>query len=317
MENKRPLIILSGPTAVGKTSLSVSFALKHDLEIISADSAQVYLGMNIGTAKIGEDEKKGVEHYLIDVCDPSEDYSAFRFSKMAEKAIETIYSKGKIPLVVGGTGFYIQALLKGVEFDDDGPDEEFRNKLNELALNKGQSFLHSMLKEVDPKSAESIPEGNVKRIIRALEYHHLTGKRISDHNLEEASKEPAYNAAYFVLTDDRALIYDRIDKRVDEMIENGLEDEVRKLLESGLDPSSVSMQAIGYKEMIPYIKGEITLDEAAYQIKLRTRHFAKRQFTWYKREPDIIYLDRRDFSQSTEAMCAFMEEECRKRGIFK
>ncbi len=317
MDSKRPLIILSGPTAVGKTSLSVSFALKENLEIISADSAQVYRGMDIGTAKITEAEKYGVTHYLIDVCDPSEDYSAFRFKEMAEEAMETIYAKGKVPLIVGGTGFYIQALLKGVVFDDDGPDEKYRDELTKLCEEKGTSYLHSMLEEIDPESAAAIPEGNVKRVIRALEYYHLTGKKISDHNRKEALREPAYNAAYFVLTDERSLIYERIDSRVDEMISNGLEKEVRSLLDTGLNPSCVSLQAIGYKEMVPYVRGEISLEEAAYQIKLRTRHFAKRQFTWYKREPDIIYLDRREFNQSSEEMCRYMSEECRKRGLFK
>ena len=315
MDSKRPLIILSGPTAVGKTSLSVRFAQRERLEIISADSAQVYRGMDIGTAKITEAEKEGIQHYLIDVCDPSEDYSAFRFKEMAEKAIEEIYAKNKVPLIVGGTGFYIQALLKGVEFDDEGPDDEFRAELTRICNEKGASVLHGMLKEADPESAEVIPEGNVKRVIRALEYHHLTGRKISDHNACEAAKEPVYNAAYFVLTDDRSLIYERIDKRVDEMMANGLPEEVKRLLDSGTDPACVSMQAIGYKEVVPYLKGECSLDEAAYQIKLRTRHFAKRQLTWYKREPDVIYIDRQKFNGNTEDMCSYMSDECRKRGI--
>ncbi|MCR4792497.1 MAG: tRNA (adenosine(37)-N6)-dimethylallyltransferase MiaA [Lachnospiraceae bacterium] len=315
MKTDKPLIILSGPTAVGKTALSVEFALMHDLEIISADSAQVYKGMDIGTAKITEEEKRGVRHHLIDVCDPSEDYSAFRFKEMADAAIEDIYSRGKIPLIVGGTGFYIQALLKGVSFDDEGPDEEYRNTLMQLCIEKGNDYLHSMLEDIDPESAEKIPEGNVKRMIRALEYHHLTGRKISDHNLEEAAKGPVYDAAYFVLTDERSLIYERIDKRVTVMIESGLEDEVRNLLGTGLDPSCVSMQAIGYKEMIPYINGQATLAEAADEIRLRTRHFAKRQLTWYKREPDVIYIDRQKFDGRTSDMCTFMTDECRKRGI--
>ncbi|MCR5619090.1 MAG: tRNA (adenosine(37)-N6)-dimethylallyltransferase MiaA [Lachnospiraceae bacterium] len=316
MHSKPPLIILSGPTAVGKTSLSVEFALAHDLEIISADSAQVYKGMDIGTAKITEEEKKNVPHYLIDVCDRSEDYSAFKFSEMANECIPKIYDHGKIPFVVGGTGFYIQALLKGVEFDDEGPNEEFRENLEKLAGEKGCEFLHEMLKEVDEESALKIPPQNIKRVIRALEYNHLTGRKISDHNDSESAKEPVFNAAYFVLTDDRELIYERIDQRVDEMIEAGLEKEVREILESGTSPECVSMQAIGYKEMVPYIKGEITLEEAVYQIKLRTRHFAKRQLTWYKREPDVIMMDRRDFDGDVRKMIDFMSEECKKRGLF-
>ena len=316
MNSKPPLIILSGPTAVGKTALSVEFASAHGLEIISADSAQVYKGMDIGTAKITEEEKRGIPHHLIDVCDRTEDYSAFRFSEMANECISGIYDRGKIPFVVGGTGFYIQALLKGVEFDDEGPDEEYRESLEKTAEEKGCDHLHMMLKEIDEESALKIPPQNIKRVIRALEYYHLTGRKISEHNENESAKEPVFNAAYFVLTDDRELIYSRIDKRVDEMIGAGLENEVRKILESGTSPESVSMQAIGYKEMIPYIRGEISLDEAVYQIKLRTRHFAKRQLTWYKREPDVIMMDRREFNGDTKAMMKFMSEECIKRGLF-
>ncbi len=316
MNGKPPLIILSGPTAVGKTSLSVEFALTHDLEIISADSAQVYKGMDIGTAKITDDEKKGIPHYLIDVCDRSEDYSAFKFSEMANDCIDTIRSHGKIPFVVGGTGFYIQALLKGVEFDDEGPDEDYRESLEKLAAKKGCEYLHDMLKGIDEESALRIPPQNIKRVIRALEYNHLTGRKISEHNDNESAKEPVFNAAYFVLTDDRELIYKRIDQRVDEMIEAGLEKEVRTIMESGTSPDCVSMQAIGYKEMVPYIKGEMSLEEAVYQIKLRTRHFAKRQLTWYKREPDVIMMDRREFNGDVNAMMTFMSEECKKRGLF-
>ena len=315
MNNKPPLIILSGPTATGKTDLSVLFAKQHDLEIISADSAQVYKGMDIGSAKITEEEKQGVPHHLIDVCELDEDYSAFLFKEMADNAIADIYKRGKVPLVVGGTGFYIQALLKDVEFDDEGPDDEYRAELQKLADEKGASHLHDLLKEIDPESAEKIPAGNVKRVIRALEYHHLTGKKISEHNSEESVKEPNFNAAYFVLIDDRDVMYERIEKRVDKMIEAGLEKEVRTLLEKGADPTSVAMQAIGYKEMIPYIKGDYSLDEAIYQIKLRTRHFAKRQITWYKREPDVIYINRKDFDQDSKKMSEFMYEECMKRGI--
>ena len=315
MNNKPPLIILSGPTATGKTDLSVLFAKHHDLEIISADSAQVYKGMDIGSAKITEEEKQGVPHHLIDVCEIDEDYSAFLFKEMADNAIADIYKRGKVPLVVGGTGFYIQALLKDVEFDDEGPDDEYRAELQKLADEKGASHLHDLLKEIDPESAEKIPAGNVKRVIRALEYHHLTGKKISEHNSEESVKEPNFNAAYFVLIDDRDVMYERIEKRVDKMIEAGLEKEVRTLLEKGADPTSVAMQAIGYKEMIPYIKGDYSLDEAIYQIKLRTRHFAKRQITWYKREPDVIYINRKDFDQDSKKMSEFMYEECMKRGI--
>ena len=316
MSKKPPLIILSGPTAVGKTALSVEFALKNDLEIVSADSAQVYKGMNIGSAKITEDEKKGVIHHLIDVCDISEDYSAFRFKEMAEDAISKIYSKGKIPLIVGGTGFYIQALLKGVQFEEGGPDDDFRKEMGKLASENGPGFLHQKLRDVDPESADSIPPENVKRVIRALEFNHLSGGRISEHNKTESLREPVYNFAYFVLTDDRDVIYDRINKRVDIMISEGLENEVRNLLAGGADPESVSMQAIGYKEMVPYIKGECSLDEAIYQIKLRTRHFAKRQITWYKRESDVIMINRNDFSCDTGKMCDHMRKECIKRGIF-
>ncbi len=311
---KKPLIILSGPTAVGKTGISVEFALREDLEIISADSAQVYRGMDIGTAKITPEEMKGVPHYLIDVCDPSEDYSAFRFKAMATDAIEEIRCHGKIPMVVGGTGFYIQALFRDINFDDEGPDAEYRKELESIADSKGALFLYDMLKKVDPESCRIIKPENVQRVIRALEYHHLTGGKISEHNAKMALKKSAYNEAYFVLTDDRDLMYERIDKRVDEMVGAGLEQEVRSLLDKGYNEENVSMQAIGYKEMIPYIRGEITLDEAVYQIKLRTRHFAKRQLTWYRREKNVIYIDKQIY-RTGEEILDFMSSEIRKRGI--
>ncbi len=311
---KKPLIILSGPTAVGKTEVSVEFALREDLEIISADSAQVYRGMDIGTAKIKPEEMKGVPHYLIDICDPSEDYSAYRFKVMALDAISQIREHGKVPMVVGGTGFYIQALFKDINFDDDGPDKEYRAELEKLADERGAEYLYDMLKKVDPESTRTIRPENVQRVVRALEYHHLTGNKISDHNAKMALHKSVFNEAYFVLTDDRDLMYERIEKRVDIMIENGLEDEVRRLLEGGLSEENVSMQAIGYKEMIPYVKGEITLDEAIYLIKLRTRHFAKRQLTWYRREKNVIYIDRREFKSNNEIL-DFMSSEIRKRGI--
>lgn len=311
---KEPLIILSGPTAVGKSDLAVELALREELEIISADSAQVYKGMDIGTAKITKEEMRGVPHYLIDICDPYEDYSAYKFKTMAKDAISIISEHGKVPLVVGGTGFYIQALLKDVDFDDEGPDLSYRKELEDIAKEKGAEYLFGILKKTDPESAESIPPENIKKVIRALEYHHLTGNTISSHNAKEAQKESAYNEAYFVLTDDRDLIYERIEKRVDKMIDEGLESEVRKLLDRCIPESCVSMQAIGYKEMVSYIKGDITLDEAIYQIKLNTRHFAKRQLTWYRREKNVIYIDRRDYKNENE-MLDFMYNETHKRGI--
>lgn len=282
--NNRPLIILTGPTAVGKTALSIGLAKAVDGEIISADSMQVYRKMNIGTAKIQQSEMQGVRHHLIDILDPGEDFNVVLFKKYALEAMKDIYSREKIPVVVGGTGFYIQALLYDINFEDNDNDMSYREELQTLAAEHGNSYIHDMLAGVDPESAEKIHENNVKRVIRALEFYKKTGMKISKHNEAESQKESPYNFEYFVLNDDRQKLYDRIDRRIDIMLADGLLDEVRSLVDEGYSRDLVSMQGLGYKEMIDYIQERYTLDEAVYTLKRDTRHFAKRQVTWFKRE---------------------------------
>lgn len=288
----QPMIILTGPTAVGKTALSIKLAKKINGAIISADSMQVYKHMDIGSAKILPEEMQGIPHYMIDELEPEEEFHVVRFVEMAKKYLAEIYDAGKIPIIVGGTGFYIQALLYDIDFTDQECDEAYRSSLETLAKEQGAEKLHEMLQTVDPASAEAIHANNIKRVIRALEFYHLTGKKISEHNKRERQKASPYNFAYFVLTDDRAKLYERIDRRVDDMIEQGLVDEVRKLKEMGCHRDMVSMQGLGYKEILAYLDGELTLEEAVYIVKRETRHFAKRQLTWFKREREVIWLNK-------------------------
>lgn len=288
----QPMIILTGPTAVGKTALSIELAKRINGAIISADSMQVYKHMDIGSAKILPEEMQGIPHYMIDELEPEEEFHVVRFVEMAKKYLAEIYGAGKIPIIVGGTGFYIQALLYDIDFTDQECDEAYRSRLETLAKEQGAQKLHEMLQTVDPASAEAIHANNIKRVIRALEFYHLTGKKISEHNERERQKASPYNFAYFVLTDDRARLYERIDRRVDDMIEQGLVDEVRKLKEMGCHRDMVSMQGLGYKEILAYLDGELTLEEAVYIVKRETRHFAKRQLTWFKREREVIWLDK-------------------------
>ena len=299
---KRPFVVLTGPTAVGKTALSIALAKAINGAIISADSMQVYKHMDIGSAKIMSDEMDGVRHYLVDEFEPDEEFHVARFVERAKECLEEIYTAGKIPIIVGGTGFYIQALLYDIDFSKQDANTEYRAKLEALAAENGSDYLHDMLKEVDLESAEAIHANNVKRVIRALEFYHLTGKKISEHNETERQKESPYNFAYFVLTDDRARLYERIDKRVDIMVERGLVEEVQKLKEMGFHREMVSMQGLGYKEVLDYLDGKISLDEAIYIIKRETRHFAKRQLTWFRRENDVIWFDREDYNQKEEAI---------------
>lgn len=290
----KPLIILSGPTAVGKTALSVELAKRINASIVSADSMQVYKGMDIGTAKITKEEMQGIPHYLIDALNPSDDFNIVTFKNMAKSAIADIYGKGRIPLIVGGTAFYIQSVLYDIDFSETDENTKYRQELTQLIESRGGQYVHKMLEAVDKDAAAAIHYNDHKRMIRALEYLHETGERISEHNSHERTKAPVYDCCYFVLTDDRAAIYERINKRVDKMLSLGLAGEVRGIIEGGLaKPSDISMQGIGYKEIIPYLEGKCTLEEAAYNIKKNSRHFAKRQLTWYRRERGVIYIDRR------------------------
>ena len=313
--NKRPMIVLTGPTAVGKTKLSISLAKACDGEIISADSMQVYRGMDIGSAKITAKEMQGVKHHLIDCLDPKDAFNVVVFQKMCLECLEDIYKRGKLPIVTGGTGFYIQALLNGISFDENEEDHSYRESLEKLAEEKGADHLHEMLRTIDPESAEAIHANNIKRTIRALEYYHFTGQKISEHNETQRQKESAYRSCYFVLNDQRDLLYKRIDKRVDEMMADGLVEEVRKLKEDGLTRDYVSMQGLGYKEILAYLDGECTLEEAVYLIKRDTRHFAKRQITWFRREKDVIWVNKDEFAYDDEKILEFMLGKMKERGI--
>lgn len=317
MENRperEPLIILTGPTAVGKTALSIQLARRVGGEIISADSMQVYRHMDIGSAKITRDEMGGVRHHLIDVLEPEEEFHVATFQKMAKEAMREIRSRGAIPIIVGGTGFYIQAVLYDIDFTPNPENPSIRAHLKELARREGPAYLHGMLREVDEEAAAQIHANNVKRVIRALEFSMQTGERISAHNERERRKEAAYRACYFVLNDSRERIYERIDSRVDEMISAGLVDEVKRLAQRGCTRHMVSMQGLGYKEILGFLEGEYDLERAVYLIKRDTRHFAKRQLTWFRRERDVIWVDKGALT-SDEACLTFLLDECGKQGI--
>ncbi|WP_294236753.1 tRNA (adenosine(37)-N6)-dimethylallyltransferase MiaA [Pseudobutyrivibrio sp.] len=286
------LVILTGPTAVGKTALSINLAKAINGEIISADSMQVYKKMDIGTAKVTPEEMDGVKHYLIDAIEPTEDFHVVRFQKMVLEAMDEIYSKGKIPIICGGTGFYIQAILYDIQFTEQEIDESYRKSLEDYADEFGNEALHTRLSEVDPESASTIPAANRKRVIRAIEYFHQTGEKFSVHNEREKQRTSPYNFAYFVLNDDRGLLYNRIDKRVDIMMKAGLLDEVKMLLTMGCKPGMTSMDGIGYKEIISYLDGNISLEDAVELIKKNSRNYAKRQLTWFRREKEVTWLDK-------------------------
>lgn len=297
---KKPLFILTGPTAVGKTKASIGLAKAVDGEIISADSMQVYRHMDIGSAKIKPEEMEGIPHHLIDVLEPDDEFHVVKFQQLAKKAMREIWERGHIPIVTGGTGFYIQALLYDIDFDENEKEDACRKELEAYAREHGAEALHEKLALVDPASAEMIHPNNIKRVIRALEFYEQTGKRISEHNETQRQRESPYAFAYFVLTDDRAHLYERINRRVDQMIEEGLVNEVQALKDKGYTKQLVSMQGLGYKEILDYLDGNCTLEEAIYTIKRDTRHFAKRQLTWFKRERDVIWINKQSFGYDAE-----------------
>ncbi len=306
---KKPLVVLAGPTAVGKTELSISLAKSINGEIISCDSMQIYKYMDIGSAKISKEEMDGVPHFLIDLLDPKDEFNVVLFKEMVTSALEEIYARNHIPILVGGTGFYIQAITRDIDFTEDNSDSSIRMELEEYLASHGRSALHDKLREVDPVSANQIHENNTKRVIRAIEYYRMHGHPISEHNVMQREKTSPYDLHYFVLTDERSHLYDRIDRRVDLMIEEGLVSEVESLKEMGLDRSYVSMQGLGYKEILSYLDGEITLDQAIYLVKRDTRHFAKRQLTWFRRESDVIWIDKEKFHYANDEILKYMIEE--------
>jgi tRNA dimethylallyltransferase len=309
----KPLIILTGPTAVGKTTLSVRLAKAIGGEIISADSMQVYRRMNIGSAKITKEEMMGIPHHLIDVLEPDEEFNVTVFQEMAKASLEEIYSRGNIPIVAGGTGFYIQALLNDIDFTENGEDTSIREELEALAEEKGADHLHGMLLAMDPDSAEQIHANNIKRVIRAIEYYRQTGECISEHNKREREKKSPYDFLYYVVNTDRDILYQRIDQRVDQMVEQGLLEEVKELKASGCTRNMVSMQGLGYKEILDYLQGDCALSEAIYLLKRDTRHFAKRQITWFKRERDVRWLNLPDFSYDLDKVLEFMVRDINEK----
>ena len=313
---RKPFVVLTGPTAVGKTALSIELAKAISGAIISADSMQVYKHMDIGSAKIMPEEMEGIRHYLVDEFEPDEEFHVARFVERAKECLNEIYREGKIPIIVGGTGFYIQALLYDVNFSEQNTNTEYRKELEYLAEEKGAEYLHKMLKEVDAASAEAIHVNNRKRVIRALEFYHLTGTKISEHNETEKQKTSPYNFAYFVLTDNRKHLYERIEKRVDMMIKNGLVEEVQKLKDMGYHREMVSMQGLGYKEILDYLDGKMTLEETVSLIKKETRHFAKRQLTWFRRERDVIWFDKEKYEYNEEHILRDMIKILEEKGIY-
>ena len=312
MEPKK-LVVLTGPTAVGKTKLSITLAKRIGGEIISADSMQVYRRMDIGSAKIRPEEMDGVRHHLIDVLDPSDLFDVVQFQSMAKEAIGEITSRGHIPILTGGTGFYIQSVVYDIDFTAGDGDDSYRKNLEE---DPDPERLHAMLEKADPDAAARIHPNNVRRTIRALEFLHQTGGRISEHNQTEREKESPYRFCYFVLTQDRAAVYDRINARVDRMLEEGLEEEVRTLQNLGLTDSMTSMKGLGYAEMLRYLSGEIPYEEAVRLIKRNTRRFAKRQLTWFRREKDVVWIDKDRYNGDEDRILAAMLETLEKRGIW-
>ncbi|WP_022760003.1 MULTISPECIES: tRNA (adenosine(37)-N6)-dimethylallyltransferase MiaA [unclassified Butyrivibrio] len=311
------LVILTGPTAVGKTKISIELAKQLGGEIISADSMQVYKDMNIGTDKISKEAMQGIPHHLIDFLDPAEDFNVFEFQKLAKEAIEDITNRGKLPIIVGGTGFYIQSVLYDIDFSNNHDSDElkaFKQELSELAqAPEGVHKLYEMLKETDPEYAKDLHENNVKRVMRALCFNKETGMKISEHNEDQRAKSSPYDFFYFVLTDDREILYDRIEKRIDKMMEEGLIDEVKALKEKNIDRKATSMQALGYREILSYLDNEVTKERAVELLKRNTRHFAKRQLTWFRREKDVSWVDKSEFRRDDMEIASELVRRIKER----
>lgn len=285
---KIPLIVIAGPTASGKTALSVNLAKALGGEIVSADSMQIYKYMNIGTAKPTDGEKEGIPHHMMDFLEPSVNFSVADYCEMAKKVIADIDNRGKIPVMVGGTGLYIDSLVNGVDFGESDGDETLRNELEALAEKEGNEAVHKILAEIDPETAEKYHPNNLRRIIRAIEIFKTQGVKVSEKAKEE--KASPYNAVYFCIDWDRSVLYDRINRRVDMMVEEGLLDEVKDLLARNIDPACTAMQSIGYKEFYGYLTGEMSIDEAIETLKQSSRRYAKRQLTWFRRNKSIHWL---------------------------
>lgn len=294
------LLIIAGPTAVGKSDLSVDLAKKLNGEIISVDSMQIYKHMDIGSAKISKEEMGGIPHYLIDFVDPEKEFSVAEFKELATEKIKDIQMRGKLPILVGGTGLYINSIICDMNFAESDKDEEYREELDKIAEEYGNEYLHEMLKEIDPESYESIHFNNRKRVIRALETYKLTGKPFSSFKAKNSIYKTSYNIYYYVLNMDRAKLYERINKRVDLMFNKGLLEEVKSLKKMGLTDDMQSMKGIGYKEVLYYLDGKISLSQCEEMIKQGSRNYAKRQLTWFRKDPRAIFINKEEFSSEEE-----------------
>lgn len=311
------LVILTGPTAVGKSELAIKLARQIGGEIISADSMQVYRRMDIGSAKITQQQMDGIPHHLIDVLDPKEEFNVVCFQQLAKKAMEGIYARGRIPVVAGGTGFYIQALLYDIDFTENDEDMALRLRLEAMAAVQGNEALYERLRQIDPESCESIHAHNVKRVIRAIEFYEKTGTKISEHNRQQRERLSSYNFAYFVLTDDRDRLYERINERVDQMLNQGLIGEVSALAAAGCTRDMVSMQGLGYKEILDYLDKRCTLEEAVYTLKRDTRHFAKRQLTWFRRERDVLWISKPEYGYDDDRILQYIMTQLKEKNIIE
>jgi tRNA dimethylallyltransferase len=315
-DTRQKAVVIAGPTASGKSACAVELAKLTDGAVLSIDSMQIYQGMNIGTAKVTEDEKQGIPHFLLDFLQPGKDCSISLFQEKADEALRECRNLRKMPILAGGTGFYLHAVLYGNDFSSDtGADQELREKLAAFADEHGNEALHERLSAVDPEAAKAIHPNNRKRVIRALEYFAQTGQKISDHNKRERARESRLRFAGFFLVQDREKLYARINARVDAMRESGLTEEVRQLLVSGVPEDSTSMQAIGYKELTAFLKGECSEDEAYEAIKMNSRHYAKRQFTWFSREPGLERIDIDAYGADPKKIAQYMKLRCQEEGI--
>ena len=311
--DKPTVIVIAGPTASGKSNLAVELAKRINGEIISADSMQIYKDMDIGTAKITEQEMQGINHYMLDFVSPNERYSVSSYKKQAEKCIEEILSKGKTPIICGGTGLYIDSLIYNIEFLEEEIDETYRNELNEIARKDGLEKLYNMAIEIDKEAMQKISKNDQKRIIRVLEIYHKTGKTKTQQDLESRKNEVKYNYKVFAINMDREVLYDRINRRVDKMINEGLVEEVKSILQK-YNEFPTAMQGLGYKEVVDYLNKNLTKEEMIEKLKMETRRYAKRQITWFKKNKETYWIDRRkksgrEYKNSNGSCLKFEKEE--------
>lgn len=316
-QEKKPLLILAGPTAVGKSDFSIKVAKALNGECISADSIQVYQGLDIGSGKITKEEMEGVPHHLLDILDPKEDYDASAFQLMARKKVEEVYQRERLPILVGGTGFYIQAMLNDIDFQEENEEEKarIREKLEKELKDRGSVALHEELQKVDPLSGEAIHPHNKQKIVRALEFFYLHNSPISEHNIQQRQKEALYDSLFLVLNRNREALYAGIDSRVEKMFLEGLVSEVDSFYQKGYTEHSPGFKGIGYREVFPYLRGECSLEECKALIQQNSRHYAKRQLTWFKREKNTLFVEADKF-QNREEEAEWIIEKCMSKWGF-